>query len=275
MRTYDLDVATEREQDQILNELREALAQEGLGLCYQPVVRSGDGEILAFEALLRWRSPTRGQVSPGVFVPVAERNGLMPMIGRWVIRTGARQLAEWQRLGLVRDISLHVNLSLSELLDPDLPADAEAELQEAGLRPDQFCFEVTERDLDTGGEAADRGVERLVRRGFRPVLDDFGIDSSVEILTRHPFQFAKIDRRLLNGTDAPRHWSRLLRGIGGLARTLGITLVAENVEGQSEMAKIAALGFAHAQGYAFGRPETAGQVQNELSSNGHWQETRD
>lgn len=261
---------SERESVEIESSLREAVRSDGLTLSYQPLVRSGNGQILGVEALLRWESPEHGRVSPGVFVPIAERAGLMVQIGRWVLRTAARQVAEWQTAGLVQNLSLHVNLSLPELQDPETPRAAANAIEAAGLLPEQLCFEVTEKQLAGGGEQAGATIEALVENGFRLVLDDFGIGSSIEILTRYPFEFAKIDRALISTEEQPEHWRRLLRGIGGLARSLGITLIAEGVEGKEEMVRVAALGFAHAQGYAFGKPETAVELSKSLEGERAW-----
>lgn len=264
---------TSEQNDALLNELKAALGGDELTLCYQPLVRSADGELIGIEALLRWTSPSRGEVSPRRFIPVAERAGLMPEIGRWVIATAIQEMAEWQRLGLFHDRTLHVNLTLEELLDPQLVATATECIVAAGLQPEQLCFELTERNLDAGAESAEDAIERLAAAGFKLVLDDFGVDSSVEILTRHPFQFAKIDHALLATETRPRHWARLLRGIGGLARSLGIVLIVEGVEGEKEMVHVAALGFTHAQGYAFGRPDTGQNLRDGLGA-GAWAETR-
>jgi EAL domain-containing protein (putative c-di-GMP-specific phosphodiesterase class I) len=250
--------------------LREAVANEALTLSYQPLVRSGDGQVLGVEALLRWESQEFGKVSPGVFIPIAERTGLMVQIGRWVLRTAARQVAEWQSSGLVHNLSLHVNLSLQELQDPETPNVARKAIEAARLLPEQLCFEVTEKQLNAGGEQASRTLAGLVENGNRLVLDDFGIGSSIEILTLFPFEFAKIDRALITTDQQPEHWRRLLRGIGGLARSLGITLIAEGVEGEQEMVRVAALGFAHAQGYAFGKPESAGDLSKSFEGERAW-----
>ncbi|HKJ36702.1 MAG TPA: EAL domain-containing protein [Solirubrobacterales bacterium] len=249
---------------ELLDQLHSAVASETLGLCYQPIARSGDGEITGFEALLRWTTGER-QISPARFIPLAKQANLMPRIGRWVIATAARQVAEWHRAGLLLERHLHVNLSLPELLDPELPAFTTRALGRAGLQPDQFCFEVTERDLREGGGPAERAFEQLVAAGFHPVLDDFGVYSSVEVLTRYPFEFAKIHQSLLAEGERPRHWSRLVRGISGLARSLNITLIVEGVEDEQEMSRAAALGFGFAQGYALGRPDTPGNVGRSLA----------
>lgn len=271
-RVNDATQAAEEADAGLLNDLRQAVSGEGLSLSYQPLVRSGDGEIIGFEALLRWNRDG-DEVSPGRFVPIAERAQLMPQIGRWVIATAARQVAEWQRVGLLLEHSLHVNLSGQELLDPALPGFVAKALTRAGLRPEQFCFEVTEADLRAGGSEAEQAVEAMVAAGYRPVLDDFGVSSTVEILTLFPFEYAKIDHGLLAGEHRPRHWARLLRGIGGLARSLNITLIVEGVENEEEMSRVAALGFAHAQGYAFGRPESAGEVGRSLADS-RWNDVR-
>lgn len=244
------------ERAQLAAALETALEEGALSLRYQPLVRTGDLEVLGFEALLRWRDTERGEISPRVFIPIAEETGIMPRIGRWVVRSATQQLAEWQRQGVASGLGLHINLSASELVDPELPAYIAAEVARVALQPSQIRVEVTESDLDTAGGAADAAVEELAALGFQPALDDFGIESSVGVLTRHPFVYAKLDRDLLVGPSPPPHWHRLLRGIGGLARALGIILIAERIEGKQDMARIAALGFAQAQGYALGRPET-------------------
>ena len=262
-------VVAEQDRAEMESALRRAIAAEELRVYYQPLVRSGDGQILGVEALLRWDSPT-GPVNPGVFVPVAERSGLMVTIGRWMVRTACKQLSLWEAGGIVQDLSLHVNVSLPELIDPDTPRAFFNALESAGLRPEQLCFEVTEKQLDQGGAPAGATVEALVAGGCQPVLDDFGIGSTIEILTRYPFQFAKIDRALLDAHEAPDHWRRLLRGIGGLARSLGITLIAEGIEGEKDKVRVAALGFAHAQGYAFGKPESAADLQRSFGGERGW-----
>jgi EAL domain-containing protein (putative c-di-GMP-specific phosphodiesterase class I) len=258
----------------LLGDLRNATANGELGVFYQPIVRSADGEIVGFEALLRWDSPVHGSVSPMRLVPVAEAAQLMPQIGRWVLASAARQLAEWERTGLARGRFIHVNMTLQELLDPDLPAFAMKTLGRVGLSPEQLCLEMNEETLRAGDLQAEAAVDKMVACGFRPVLDDFGLDSSVEILTRFPFEFAKIDHGLIYGEGRPRHWARLLRGIGGLARSLNITLIVEGVEGREDMARVAALGFAHAQGYAFGRPESAGNLGRALAEASPWSDNR-
>lgn len=265
-----ISAITERDNADIERGLRDAVKNESLTLSYQPLVRSGDGQVLGVEALLRWESQEFGKVSPGVFIPIAERAGLMVQIGRWVLRTAARQVAEWQSAGLVHNLSLHVNLSLQELQEADTPQVARNTIEAAGLLPEQLCFEITEKQLSVAGEQAPLTVQALADNGFRLVLDDFGIGSSIEILTLFPFEFAKIDRALITTDQQPEHWRRLLRGIGGLARSLGITLIAEGVEGEQEMVRVAALGFAHAQGYAFGKPESAGELSKSFGGERAW-----
>ena len=261
---------SEREGLELERGLRDAIRTDGLTLSYQPLVRSGDGQVLGVEALLRWESEEFGRVSPGVFIPIAERAGLMVQVGRWVLRTATKQVAEWQSSGLVHNLSLHVNLSLQELQDPDTPVAARKAVDAARLLPEQLCVEVTEKQLSVAGEQAPKTMVGLAENGFRLVLDDFGVGSSIEILTLYPFEFAKIDRALITAETQPEHWRRLLRGIGGLARSLGITLIAEGVEGEEEMVRVAALGFAHAQGYAFGRPETAGELSKSFEGERAW-----
>lgn len=260
----------ERDRKELAESLHEAIANGGLGLYYQPLVRSGDGEVFGIEALLRWDHPTRGKVSPGEFVPVAEEHGLMTKLGRWVMLTACAQMAEWQKKGLVYDLLLHINLSHVELADRELLHTVREALETSGLEPKQLCVEVAEIDIDEAGDIGTRNLDALARVGVRLVLDDFGVGSKIESLTRFPFEFAKVERSLIVGTGADAPNSRLLRGIGGLCRSLGITLVAEGVEEEAEMTRIAALGFSRAQGYAFGRPESAELLGKTLAGERSW-----
>lgn len=259
-----------REECELAAALRRALDEDRLTVVYQPLVRSGDSKMLGVETLLRWEEPGRGSISPGVFIPVAERFGLMREIGAWVLRTACRQLASWHEAGLGRELLIHVNLSGPELLDPDLVATVWRTLSETGVNPEHLCLEVTESILRAGGPAAESALHALEDIGVRLVLDDFGTGSSIEALTRYQFDFAKVGRGLIGGLDSPMHRARLIRGLLGMAKALGTTLIAEGIERGDEIDRIAALGIVKVQGYATGRPVSAEELTRAFSGERAW-----
>jgi diguanylate cyclase len=260
-----------QEEVELATALRTALDEGGLAVVYQPLVRSGDGTVLGVEALLRWDMPGRGPVSPGEFIPVAERAGLMVHIGRWVMRTACAQLAEWHDKGLGKDLLLHVNLSRAELLDPDLLDTVWKTLSDTGVNPSQLCLEVTEPMLRAGGASAEQALHTLEDIGVQLALDDFGTGSSIQALTRFQFDYAKVGRALIGGVDSPTHRGRLIRGLLGMAKALGTTLIAEGIEQGDEIDRIAALGIVKIQGYATGRPATGFEMERLLSGGEAWQ----
>jgi EAL domain-containing protein (putative c-di-GMP-specific phosphodiesterase class I) len=250
--------------------LHRALDEDALSLVYQPLVRSGDGRTLGVEALLRWEMPGRGPIPPGVFVPIAERFGLMIKIGRWVLRTACTQLRAWERAGLARELLVHVNVSAPELLDPDLIASVCATLEETEVAPDRLCLEVTEAAIRAGGPTAERALHALDDLGVRLTLDDFSTGSTIQALTRFHFDYAKVSRGLIGGMDSPTHRSRLIRGLLGMAKALGTTLIAEGIEHDEEIDRIAALGLVQIQGYATGRPISGDELGRRLGGGRAW-----
>ena len=250
--------------------LRLALDDDALTVVYQPLVRSGDGAVLGVEALLRWDTPDHGSIPPGVFIPVAERFGLMVNIGRWVIETACAQLASWHQAGLGRDLIVHVNVSGPELLDTDLLDTVWRALSETGINPSQLCLEVTEPMLRAGGPAAETALHTLEDIGVQLALDDFGTGSSIQALTRFQFDYAKVGRSLIGGLESPMHRGRLIRGLLGMSKALGTTLIAEGIEEGDEIDRIAALGIVKIQGYATGRPATGEEMERLLAGSGSW-----
>lgn len=259
-----------QEEVEIAAALRAALDGDRLSVVYQPLVRSGDGEILGVETLLRWQEPGRGSIPPNKFIPVAERFGLMREVGRWVLRTACEQLAAWHAAGLGRDLLVHVNLSGPELLDPDLLDTVWRTLAETGVKPQHLCLEVTESILRAGGPAAESALHALEDIGVHLVLDDFGTGSSIEALTRYQFDYAKVGRALIGGLDSPVHRARLIRGLLGMAKALGTTLIAEGIERGDEIDRIAALGMVTVQGYATGRPVSGEELTRVFSGERAW-----
>lgn len=250
--------------------LHRALDNGDLTVVYQPLVRSGDGKTLGVEALLRWDVPGRGAIPPGAFIPTAERYGLMPRIGRWVMRTACAQLGTWHEVGLGKDLLVHVNLSCPELLDPDLVETVWRTLSDTGITPGQLCLEVTEPIIRAGGPAAETALHTLEDIGVQLALDDFGTGSSIQALTRFQFDYAKVGRGLIGDLDSPLHRGRLIKGLLGMSKALGTTLIAEGIEHGDEIDRIAALGIVRIQGFATGRPATGEEIGRRFAAEGAW-----
>lgn len=250
--------------------LGQAFTQDELSVVFQPLVESGGGEVVGVESLLRWDRPSHQDVPPALFIPIAERAGLMEGIGRWALRTACAQLATWKDEGIGRDLILHVNLSASELNDPKLLDTVLRALTETGINPVQLCLEVTESMLTEGGAQIDAVLHGLEDLGVQLCLDDFGVDSSIHLLSRFQFDFAKISRGLIGGLDSPLQRARLVRGLLGMAKALGTTLIAEGIERDDELDRIAALGILKVQGYATGHPATGEELSKVLAGDSSW-----
>ena len=250
--------------------LGRAFNDEELSVVYQPLVASEEGGTVGVEALLRWDRPGHGPVNPSDFIPVAERAGLMVGIGRWALRTACERLASWSDDGIGRDLILHVNLSAAELHDPGLLDTVSTTLDETGVSPIQLCLEIKESMLQPGDDRVEAVMHGLEQLGVRLCLHDFGTNSSVDAITRYQFDYAKVTRDLTGGLDSPMHRARLVRGLLGMARALGTTLIAEGIERGDELDRIAALGVVKVQGYATGRPITGDDLGRALAAERSW-----
>ena len=172
--------------------------------------------------------PGSGTIPPEVFIPIAERYGLMIKLGRWVLRTACSQLAAWERAGLARELLVHVDLSAPELIDPDLVAVVCETLGESGVAPDRLCLEVTEASIRASGATAERTLHALDDIGVRLALDDFGTGSIDRGADAVPVRLREgLGRALIGGVDSPMQRERLIRGLLGMAKALGTTLIAE------------------------------------------------
>ena len=242
---------------QLEEDLRHALAADGLHLAYQPVVSSKTERISGYEALLRWNHPVRGPISPAVFVPIAEETGLIGPIGDWVLRTACRDAAQW-----CDDVRVAVNVSPIQFANPGLPSIVMSALANSQLAPKRLELEITESVFlndDAGTEAM---FSRLKGLGVRLALDDFGTGySSLGYLKNAPFDKIKIDQSFVRGAvvKGSRN-SAIIKAIVSLAEALGMDTTAEGAETQDELALIRQLGCSHIQGYVYGRPLPGPQV---------------
>jgi len=240
----------------ITNGLRTAIESQELSPRFQPIVAAESGRIVGAELLLRW-SPPSGEVSPAVFIPIAEMTGSIVPIGAWVFRQACRAETEWrQRWGQLAPY-ISVNVSARQLDEESLAEDFAAILAETGANPAQLLLEITETSLMADVETNLRVLRRLADLGLRVAVDDFGTGySSLAQLTRMPVDVLKIDRAFVDGIDKSPESRAVIRAIIGLGRALGLKLVAEGVENGAQQSELCANGCDYIQGYYFHRPLT-------------------
>jgi diguanylate cyclase len=245
-----------REQAELLQDLRQALSRHELRLFYQPKVDARSLQITAAEALLRWQHPRRGMISPGVFVPLAERHGLIADIGLWVIEEACRQAAQWREQGLRMRIA--VNISGHQLRRDDLVGQIEASLARHQIPPGRLTCEITETVAMEDTAVTRAAFERLGRAGLHVSIDDFGTGhSSLAALRRLPAAELKIDRAFVTDLGASDDARSIVRAIVQMAHSLQLRVVAEGVETGAQRDELVRLGCDELQGYLFAKPMSA------------------
>jgi diguanylate cyclase (GGDEF)-like protein len=245
-------------------DLEEALDRKEFSLVFQPQVALADGRVVGAEALLRWRSPTRGPVSPAAFIPVAEHSGLIVAIGRWVIDETCRQIAEWRTRGLT-GLRVAVNISPVQLGAGGLARGVAESLERWGVPATALEFELTESVLLTRSPEIVAELETLHRMGVGWAVDDFGTGyASLDYLRRFPIDRLKIDRSFVDGLLGNASDGAIVRSIIGLGLSLGLYVVAEGVETADQVAALHQLGCDAIQGYVFSRPLPPDQLPTKL-----------
>ena len=236
------------------NELKDALEKEQFVLHYQPQICAASGRVVCMEALIRWHHPSLGLVMPDKFIPLAEATGAIAAIGSWVIDAACRQLASWRENGFI-DIRVAVNLSAQQLLLSDLGDTVQAALRRAGLRGADLELEITESVLMQDPQRSIERLEALRRLGVRLSIDDFGTGySSLGYLKLLPVHAFKLDRSFVRDIGKSAKDLEICATAVGLARNLGLEIVAEGVEDASQAAQLRKLGCHLLQGYYFARP---------------------
>ena len=248
-----------------VTDLRTALAEDQLTVAYQPVVRVDTGAPVGVEALARWEHPRRGTVSPQQFVALAEENGLIAPLGRWVLTAACRQLVRWDaELGPLAPSAVSVNVSPLQLRRPDFAGEVAGVLAATGLDGTRLCLELTESVVLRDPQAAVRTFTALRALGVRIALDDFGTGySSLALLRDLPVDLLKIDRSFVSGGSGPAA-DALLASVVQLADSLGLVAVAEGVETGQQLALLRDLGCPLAQGYLMSRPVGPAQLADDL-----------
>jgi diguanylate cyclase (GGDEF)-like protein len=238
-----------RERRALQQDLRLALDHGQLSLYYQPQARI-DGEIIGFEALLRWHHPKYGLVPPATFIPLAEESSLIIPISEWVLREACREAASWPN-----PLQIAVNLSSIQFRYGDLPTTVHAILLETGLSPSRLELEITESVLIDDLPRAVSMLRRLKTLGVRIAMDDFGTGySSLSYLQAFPFDKIKIDQSFISNLEHSPQSATIVRAVIGLARGLDLPVVAEGVETKHQRAFLAAEFCDNLQGYLIGRP---------------------
>jgi len=248
-----------REQIELLRDLRGALAQGQLELYYQPKVHAPSGEITGAEALLRWHHPQRGIVLPSVFIPIAERFGLINSMGNWVIDEACRQARAWRDQGLLMRVA--INLSVHQLRNPDLIDRICDSLREHQVNPRLFTCEITESVAMEDAEGAMMMFEKLAAAGVHISIDDFGTGySSLSYLRRLRAGELKIDRSFVLDLESSSDARAVVDAVIKLAQALGLKVVAEGVETEEQHAILRSLGCDELQGFLFAKPMPAREL---------------
>jgi len=239
-----------RERRSLARDLRQGIADEELVVHYQPLARATDGEVCGFEALVRWRHPTRGMIPPLEFIPVAEENGLIGALGDWVLRRACADAASWEK-----PLRIAVNLSPIQLHNPALPSLVHEVLITTGLSPSRLELEITESALFKDYQRALDNLRRLKALGVRIAMDDFGTGfSSLSTLQSFPFDKIKIDKSFVENIHRHDRATVIVRAVLGLGRSLEIPVVAEGVETEEQIVFLRGENCTELQGYAIGRP---------------------
>jgi diguanylate cyclase (GGDEF)-like protein/PAS domain S-box-containing protein len=252
------------------HELRQGLEQGEFSVHYQPEIDLDTQTIVGVEALVRWNSPTRGDVPPIRFIPIAESTGLIMPLGEFVLAEACRQTAEWCREGLLPDpFVTWVNLSGKQLSHGGIGELVQAALEAEALPPSLLGLEVTETAIVVEGPAGDRAraaLEDLHDRGVRIAIDDFGTGfSSLGHLRRFPVDMIKVDRSFVQGVEHDTKDAAITANLTSLAHALGLTAIAEGIETEGQLASVRELGCDLAQGYLFGRPMPAEKITGLLA----------
>ena len=246
------------------NDLRQALARKQFVLHYQPTFSINSGKILGVEALIRWQRSESEFVLPTDFIPLAEETGLISEIGEWVLRSACAQNVAWQRAG-IPPVRMAVNLSPRQLQEKDFPEKVLRILDETSLRPNLLELELTETALMDNLERVSPSLDRLCAQGIRIAIDDFGVGySSLNYLRQFDFHTLKMDRCFMSEVATNGKAAAVAKGVITLAHNLDLSVTAEGVEHNSQLAFLAAHRCDQAQGFLAGQPMCGTQLVDML-----------
>ncbi|OIQ70138.1 phytochrome-like protein cph2 [mine drainage metagenome] len=256
LRMYHPDMqAAVRARTSLEDDLREAVLHNEFILYYQPQV--GDqNQLTGVEALVRWKHPRRGMVSPAEFIPLAEETGLILPLGSWVLESACTQLASWAGHSAMSGLSMAVNVSVRQFFESDFVDQVLAVLERTGANPHRLKLELTEGMLVSNIEDVITTMTTLKARGIGFSLDDFGTGySSLAYLKRLPLQQLKIDQGFVRNILTDQNDAAIARMVIALAQSMGLAVIAEGVETLQQRDLLASLGCHAYQGYLFGKPQ--------------------
>jgi diguanylate cyclase (GGDEF)-like protein len=246
--------------------LHHALERNELEVWYQPRVRLADSHVIGMEALLRWRHPELGLVSPGVFIPVAEKTGLILRLGRFVLREACTQTRHWQNQGFA-GLKIAVNLSAEQFRDDELAASVVQILADTWLPAQCLELELTETILMRDIERTTRVLKEIKSRGVQVAVDDFGIGySSLNYLRSFPIDYLKIDRAFVRELTTNAHDAAITAAIIAMAHSLHLGVVAEGIEEEAQLEFLRAQRCDEVQGFLFGHPAPPAEITRLLEA---------
>ncbi len=261
--TEEMNKATE-ERFQLENNMRKALQNNEIKLYYQPQVSITSGQIVGMEALIRWKHPEKGFISPASFIPIAEESGLIVQIGEWVIQEACRQSARWREEGF-KPVRISVNVSAKQLQEATLTDVIQKNLQFYNIDPNSLGVELTETAIILEPELALSRLEQIKALGIKLSMDDFGTGySSLSYLKRYPIDTLKIDQAFIRSVTVDNEDGALVKAIIAMAHALGMDVVAEGVELQEQLEFLGVHGCDTMQGYLFSRPVPAAELETLL-----------
>jgi EAL domain-containing protein (putative c-di-GMP-specific phosphodiesterase class I) len=244
-------------------DLEHALEHEEFLVLYQPVVEMHTQRLTGVEALVRWQHPRDGLLGPYHFIANAEANGLIVPLGRWVLRQATQQLARWRAESpeAAADLQVNVNLSARQFQYAGLVDDVRSAIADAGIDAGSLTLEITESMLMADIESAKETLHALRQLGVRLAIDDFGTGySSLSYLKQLPVDIIKIDKTFVDQVDTDADDVALVDAVVGLGQALKMQTVAEGIETDGQWAMLRSIGIDHGQGYLFGRPSSADDI---------------
>jgi EAL domain-containing protein (putative c-di-GMP-specific phosphodiesterase class I) len=257
---------------ELATDLRIATERKEFQLFYQPIVRIEDKSLDGFEGLMRWNHPTRGLVSPGEFIPLAETTGLIVPMTVDILRSGCDQLVEWQReMPPTQNLNLSLNLSAIHLADTNVLDHIETVINESGIKPSSLKLEITESSVLENAEQTIEVLWRIKALGVRLSIDDFGTGySSLSYLHRFPVDTLKIDRSFVSTMEDGSESEEIVKTVLTLAKALNLSVIAEGIETGYQYRRLQTLGCEYAQGYLFSRPVSAADAAILLDGDHDW-----
>ena len=254
------------------NDLRRGVEREEFAVYYQPITSLSTGKISGFEALARWHHPSRGIISPGDFIPVAEETGLIVPLGNWLLEESCRQLRTWQlKYPEHPPMKISVNLSGKQLREPSLIEQIDRILSKTELAATSLKLEITESILMENIEVITQTLLALRERKIQLSIDDFGTGySSLSYLHRFPVDTLKIDRSFINEIKSGKENSAIVKTIVTLAHMLNMDVIAEGIETTSQLDQLKMLKCEHGQGFYFAKPLSKEEAEKLIAASTQW-----